>query len=190
MKLGGPASPDFERRFNEAVADYRRAANPETAVRMRNLAFEFYRARPGLASIGPYLGLMDGVEEKTPKQHRRFFFRLHLAAFRLMLLAWRPGWNDYYMMRWQVTRGEAALLEMHARAFHIPTPDELRRCSQRDLQRKHAVWSSAQWMVNSYRLQDPEFNAAMSAVESACLKCVRPELLGRGTSPSSVGYLE
>jgi hypothetical protein len=172
MSVGGGASPEFEKRWSETIANYLTDPSCANAVLVRSLARDFYMIRPNIASIGPLLGMLDAVDEKHPKVHGRNLYRVYKWVLRRLLPAWRPGWNDYWMMRWQLTHSDAAACEIHRRAWHsFMASDMLRPLPQEELERLHAAWESARWMVGSYRRQDPAFQVAMLEIEKNCGLC-------------------
>lgn len=70
-------------------------------------------------------------------------------------------WNDYEMVRWQISGEPACVVEIHRRATHLPDP------------RYIAVQQSAAWMAGSVRANNAEFDAALAAVEGECELCRR-----------------
>jgi len=171
MSVGGGASPEFEKRWADTISSYLADPNVDNARDVRKLAADFWRIRPGIPSIGPFLGMMDEVAAKHPVRNR-WVFNAAMWWLRRFLPSWRPGWNDYWMMRWQLSHSEAAAVEIHQRAWHsFLASDMLRPMPQPELERLHAVWESARWMVGSYRRQDPEFHASMLKTEKECEVC-------------------
>jgi hypothetical protein len=189
MRVGGGANPEFDELFTRTIVNYLADPSAENAMHARQVAAKFWQLKPGIPSVGPFLGMLDGIDEKNPKIHGRWRYRSMIWFMRLLLPKWRPGWNDYWMMRWQLTHGEAALLEIHHRATHFfMEPDLMRNLSRTELDRLHAVWESAAWMVNSYRRQDPAFHSAMLEVEQRCVRCAqRPTLTIADGRPMPMG---
>jgi hypothetical protein len=63
----------------------------------------------------------------------------------------RPGWNDFYMVKWFVNRSPEDAIAIYWRARPGASPDQ--------------VQTSALWMIASVRKRCPEFDALMSACE-------------------------
>jgi hypothetical protein len=148
---------DFEVRWTATIAQYRNDPTPENAVALRMMAVDYFKQRPDRRSFGPFLGIMDAVEEKHPKQKWRWLHRAVLFVVSVLLKPDQPGWNDYWMARWMVSHSLAALIEIHRRARHLAMWPQVREMGR--------------WMVRSYRIQDPDFDRAMSAVERTCEQC-------------------
>lgn len=66
-----------------------------------------------------------------------------------------PGWNEYHMAIWFITGSEETLAELHERAT-FPA-----RCPQ-----QHMVRNKARVMVDAVRAQYPDFDFAMTALET------------------------
>jgi hypothetical protein len=85
------------------------------------------------------------------------------------------------MVRWQLTKERAAVEEIHRRSCHlVALPDNI--LTPENPIDAHAMLTdpwypvaySARWMVNSQRQTDPEFAAAIEAVENCCPGCHPP----------------
>jgi len=149
---------EFSTQLEKAIKAYR--ANPDHCANARDLrmvaglALKTFR---DLASVGPALGIIDGVSEL----HSHDLGLIARAGIwflkRYSLTPDRPGWNDYWMARWRVTRNPACADEIHRRACHLVEWP--------------AVAETAQWMVGSYRTQDSDFDAAMNSALLRCSEC-------------------
>jgi hypothetical protein len=111
----------------------------------------------GKASFGPAVAIFEVLIEKRQVRNSRILALLSWAL-RLVLPANEVGWNDYHMLRWQMTGDRTELVQIHQRCQHIYSKGE----------RWSAVWQTAQWMTDSYRKQDSRFDVAMKAVEREC----------------------
>jgi hypothetical protein len=151
--------PDFAGAVEKAWGLYKRNPCLETggAVARTTSRWVLHEGKP---SFGPALATFDVLIERR-HVHYPWLLGFPALALRLLLLKNYPGWNDYYMVRWQLTGDRAALEEIHRRCQHVY-----------DKAGWSAVWQTAQWMTSSYRKQDPQFDAAMQAVEREC-GCLR-----------------
>jgi hypothetical protein len=111
----------------------------------------------GKASFGPAVAIFEVLTEKRQVRNPRMLALLSWAL-RLVLPASQVGWNDYHMLRWQMTGDRTELVQIHQRCQHIYGKGET----------WSAVWQTAQWMTDSYRKQDSRFDVAMKAVEREC----------------------
>lgn len=79
----------------------------------------------------------------------------------------RPGWNDYYMVRWILTREQAAADEIHKRAAHVGYARSITELTA-DSGPWDYVGATAAWMAKCQREENPEFDAALRRAEMAC----------------------
>jgi hypothetical protein len=151
-------------------------------------AYELYRQRPTrenagqlidavlvgcreghIATFCPTLAITEIIfERKHWKPGRELLARVAIAFLRRWIKHYvkpeRPGWNDYYMTRWQLAKEQSAAEEIHRRQKHIALPDMTGGPWQQ------VAWT-ANWMADSQRQQDPEFDAAMKIAEQSCPIC-------------------
>lgn len=147
--------------FSGAIEAYRNDKSPENVRALRTMLQKYVamqkEAGTPLAAIGPFLGIADAIDLEYETSWKG---RAVMWAFRIALRPDRPGWNDYWMARWMVTREPEAVKEIHRRAAHIPP-----------IGKWYVVAETAAWMVNSTMVQDHEFNHAYSDVLRQCEIC-------------------
>lgn len=149
-------------------------------------AYELYRQRPSyenglvlmkhcalwmrtrdVACLGIVFGVLDTLTERKHlgiSWRKQWVTRAIFWGLRRQFKPERPGWNDYYMVRWQLTKNDSCAAEIHRRVKHLsvePNPA--------------TPWGmvafTAQWMADTVRKEDPEFDAALLAAEHNCLLC-------------------
>jgi hypothetical protein len=156
------AHPEQEK-FQAAYDLYIDRPTQENGVILRRYVGDWIGTRD-VAMLGPSLAIFEilldrGHFGKTWWKH--FLGKQTLKLLRHHLKDDRPGWNDYFMCRWQLTRDNEAAKEIHRRAAHIQPASE--------------EWSmvafTAKWMADSQRSQDPGFDVVMKHIEQTCELC-------------------
>lgn len=142
-----------------------------------------------VSSVFPILGICDGLIDRgglrpwSMGRRSSLFRRLMLLPLNCslccLLRLWlflvrrhlqrrwprRPGWNDYYMVRWQVTGKPEYLLWLYRRAVEVPAaPAGLVENVAATEDRMGPF--TCRWMLNSVRGRDPDLDAALRALES------------------------
>jgi len=145
-----------------AVEAYRSNPSCDNAANLRTALKEYLLAQQSrgtpIAAIGPFLGCMDSIAQ-LHDHDIGISGKFLMWSLRQMLKSNRPGWNDYWMMRWMCTHDPIALMKIHDRcAPHLTTPWP-------------SVVETARWMVSSYRQQDKVFDHQMARVERDCELC-------------------
>ncbi len=144
----------------------------ENGMILLTFAGDWMSARE-FAAFGPCLAIVEVLNERaqfkrsfSPRFVQRWVMPRMLRRF---LKPDRPGWNDYYMARWQLTKEQACVREIHRRAVHLAVPHG------------NEMWAmvrfTAQWMVNSQRAENAEFDAALAVVEKQCAMCRNERLM-------------
>jgi hypothetical protein len=160
---------ELSAQVQSAMEAYRIDPNSEHASNLRQIV---HGLRHDLSSIGPSLGILDGVAEMHPyPTWARSVLSVvgHWIIKKFVLTPDRPAWNDYWMCRWMVTGDPAAIDEIHRRALHYPQPGAAGSARDRGL--AAAVMTTAQWMVRSVRQQNSDFDAAYHSAEVRCPIC-------------------
>lgn len=149
--------------FDAAYNLYRQSPTHENGLILLRFTGDWIRTRE-MAMLGPSIGIFDTLNER---QHFASawgarLIQKHLPGFlRRYLKADCPGWNDYYMCRWQLTKQDRHADELHRRVKHLhPATEDWRM-----------VEFTACWMVDSCRSQDSAFDAAMLLAETRCWIC-------------------
>jgi hypothetical protein len=148
-----------ENEIDNAMKAYREDPGYDNAAKLTSVAVRWLLAKPTLPSIGPVLGILDEVSAYPPY---RFSWAMRLLPWYLRgrLSEDRPGWNDYWMTRWQLSRSIRAIREIHFRVHHLTEWPEVRE--------------TAAWMASSYASQDPDFAAHLEWAQKTCPDCPRP----------------
>jgi len=148
--------------FEQAYELYRFRPTDENAAALKRQAVFAFR-REGLTL--PSLAVLEILADRK-QSSRHWIFRLGVRAIRRFLRethpADRPGWNDYLMVRWQLTKDRRMAAAIHDRATHVVAE----KGSNWDM-----VRVTAAWMASSQREQNPEFDADLRMVEEACGWC-------------------
>ena len=170
---------EFERSaFECAYEAYR--ADPSNANATKLSKQSHVLGRKGRSGLGPAVAVHHVMRERG-QAGTRWQGRLAIWILERLMGEKRPGWNDYWMIRWQLTKSPVAVWEIHRRARHIiALPDDILTAANpidaaaflKDPW--YPVAYSARWMVNSQRQTDPEFAAAIEAVENSCPSCHPP----------------
>lgn len=164
---------------------------PVYRLRRRLAAAMVHLSRRGfqLSAVFPVLGFCDGLVDRggfNPWSlgRRGSLFRQVLlfplfcggcALLRLWIFwvrrdlqrKWprRPGWNDYYMVRWQVTGKPEYLLWLYRRALEVPAaPAGLVEDVAATEERMGPY--TCRWMLNSVRARHADLDAALRALEA------------------------
>jgi hypothetical protein len=150
-------------RFQAAFDLYIERPTQENGIVLRQFVGDWLRTRE-IAMMGPSLAICEVLMERghfSLKPWKTLFGKYTAKLLRHYLKADRPGWNDYWMTRWQLTRDNKAAVEIHRRVAHIATVSE--------------EWSmvvfTAKWMADSQRSRDPGFDVVMRTVEATCELC-------------------
>jgi len=148
--------------FQSAFDFYRQRPDESTGKQLAKALSRYLAAQPrDIARYGPCLAMVvtlrernhwpaATVREKIGVRVLTWFLNRGLGA---PLPPRRPGWNDYYMVRWQLTNEQRLADEIHRRT-HYTDP--------------HMVGFTAKWMADSQRSQDCAFNAALGISEAKC----------------------
>lgn len=144
------------------IETYRLDPSCENATALRKSAAVTFKrewlSKPGsrFALVGSILGLIDGIAEQH-RHHKGLLLIVGLWFMRRNLGPERPGWNDYWMMRWMISHSVESAREIHRRACHLTEWPDVRR--------------SAEWMMKSVMGQDAAFEFAMNNAQLACNEC-------------------
>jgi hypothetical protein len=146
--------------FERAYELYRLRPTDENAVALKRVALVGI-CREGLTL--PSLAILETLAERS--RHPRIFrmgVRVIWRFLRESYPADRAGWNDYLMVRWQLTKDRRMAAAIHDRTKHVVAE----KGSNWDM-----VRVTAAWMATSQREQNPEFDADLRMVEEACGWC-------------------
>lgn len=167
-----PLNQFREIELEEALELYRLRPNAETGKRLTQM-LPAYLIRHGGSGFGPFLGIMEVLIERNHIGTSRSWIRramgsafikfgVRMCRRKMEKIPSRPGWNDYWMARWQLSKENRCSQEIHRRVEHVSGP-------------KGSDWYyvslTARWMARSQAEQNPEFAAAMDAAWSACPLC-------------------
>lgn len=153
--------------FEHAYELYRQRPTPENAHVLRVYVGQWLTTRE-IGGIGPSLAILEVMNERG-QIPRRWTGRLAAKFFpgfvRRLFKPNRPGWNDYWMCRWELTQDRTCLVEIHRRTahlerFHGPLDEDWAM-----------VQFTARWMANSQCQQRADFQAALLEVEKSCGMC-------------------
>jgi hypothetical protein len=147
------------RDFEQAYELYRMNPTLENGRTLLRYVADWLSERQ-LSSIGPSLAIIDVLNERGHFKKRlfaRFVQRKVLPLIlRCALTETRPGWNDYWMCRWELTKEPRAAEEIHRRVFHLIGP------------KWEMVRLSANWMAGSQGRLNFEFAEAMKTANNLC----------------------
>jgi hypothetical protein len=164
---------DFRETELEQVLElYRLRPNAETGNQLTQM-LAAYLIRHGGSGFGPFLGIMEVLLERKHVGTSRSFVRraigtgfvklgVRICRRKMEKIPSRPGWNDYWMARWQLTKENRAAEEIHRRVEHVSGPEG---------SDWYYVNLTARWMARSQAEFNPEFAAAMDAAWIACPRC-------------------
>lgn len=158
-----PWTPAWKIMTQDLLEGWRHRPNLDDA----RLLIRSFRAWPPAerrAHCGLEFGLFDGFYAVYGSRWCNCLTALLRQCSQRLARRLRPfagTWNDYEMVRWQISREQACVVEIHRRATHLPDP------------RYIAVQQSAAWMAGSVRANNAEFDAALAAVEGECELCRR-----------------
>jgi hypothetical protein len=164
---------DWEQQFASAFQLYRQRPSPENGVALAKAA-TVYLVQRSLSAQGPCLAIFEIIHDRKHDGTRPWQVWLCVKGLRYFLKKDRVGWNDYHMIRWQLTQDQSQAEEIHRRANHVGGPSGSNWAMVR---------FTAQWMADSYRQQDEDFDAALKTAEDRCLLCKHGELKYTGAQP-------
>lgn len=157
--------------FECAYEAYRREPSCENAKILRPLLADHIRER-GVPAICVGLAILDVMHERH-HSGKRLRTRISIWLVQKVSRWWpkdKPGWNDYFMVRWQLTKDVACAQEIHRRTHYFEGKHDTDVTKLTGENWSLVGWT-AQWMVGSQRREDPEFDSAISEAEKACPIC-------------------
>jgi hypothetical protein len=165
---------EFERRsFECAFEAYRADPSDDHALRLAKFLPVLAKS---VSTFGPMFAIYDVMRKRGQAESTKM--RIAMWTLRKTFTVKRPGWNDYCMVRWQLTKERAAVEEIHRRSCHLVALPANILTLENPIDAAaflkdpwYPVAYSARWMVNSVRADDPEFAAAIEEVEKSCLGC-------------------
>jgi hypothetical protein len=159
---------DARQHCNEAYELYRQRPSRENGIVLCRSIATLLKNRE-LAVICPSVAMLEVLlDRKHTSQHWYSILAIKIGInwLRSQMADWRPGWNDYFMVRWQLTKDQRCADEIHRRAHHVGHQPNW--TGKEDW---GAVGYTAAWMALSQREQNPEFDEAMKIAERDCFIC-------------------
>jgi len=126
-------------KLEDQIKLYAQRPTQENACAMVVIAGEILKLRDR-AALGPAIA---AITVAAPQCGVRFWAAVLRLVYRIFFHD-IPGWNDYWMCTWMLTKSAESLKEIAARTH-----------------RNDIVGSTARWMVGSVCQQDPEFARAV-----------------------------
>jgi hypothetical protein len=156
-----------------ALETYRESPNLENGAVLRNHVAAYLMTEK-LSSIGPSLAILEVLASRghsSVHAYRRVIHKVGIKILRHWFEKYpsRPGWNDYFICRWILTENIEDAREIHYRARHIMPSNEIDPKNDWS-----AVAFTANWMAESQRKQNPEFDQALQSAEETCSHCLGP----------------
>jgi hypothetical protein len=160
-----------------ALELYRERPNLENGVALRKHVAAHLMTKQ-ISAMGPALAILEILTSRGHSSIHAYSRVLHKIAVKI-IRRWfekhptRPGWNDYFMCRWILANDFEDAREIHYRARHIVNPDAS-VISFTPETPWNAVGFTANWMAESQRKENPQFDQALKFAEETCAHCHGP----------------